>query len=37
MTIEALVCKLMWIRSQTTNQSKIKEMLYTPINHDISI
>lgn len=37
MTIEALVCKIMWIRSLTNDPKEIKRLLYTPIAHDISI
>ena len=35
MTIEAMVCKLMWILGKTSDRNKIKELFYTPIDHDI--
>lgn len=35
MTLEAMVTKLMWILGQTNQMERIKELLYTPVNHDI--
>lgn len=37
MTTEAIVTKLMWILAQTKEPSKIRELFYTPIMHDIII
>lgn len=35
LTLEATVTKLMWILAQTRDNEKIRELLYTPVNHDI--
>ena len=35
MTTEAVIAKLMWILSQTTDRAKAAEMFYTPIACDI--
>jgi L-asparaginase len=35
MNTEAIVAKLMWILSQTTDLSEIKRMIQTPIAHDL--
>lgn len=35
MTLEATVTKLMWVLAQSREQERIKELLYTPVNHDI--
>jgi len=37
MTLEAVVTKLMWILSEKTDFNSIKELFYTPVNHDIII
>jgi len=35
MTMEAAVTKLMWILGETKDPARIKEMFYTPVQHDI--
>ena len=35
MTMEAVVTKLMWILGETKDPAAIKEMFYTPVQHDI--
>ena len=35
MTLEATVTKLMWILGQTSDPTRIKEMFYSTIGHDI--
>lgn len=37
MTIEAAAVKLMWITAQTKDFSKVKEMFYQTINHDVLV
>ena len=37
MTLESLVCKIMWIRGLTSKKEEIKELLYQSINHDINL
>ena len=37
MTLESVITKLMWILSEKTDFSSIKEIFYTSINHDIII
>lgn len=35
MTLEAVVCKLMWILGQTSNPDEIRKLFYTTISNDI--
>ena len=35
MTIESVVTKLMWLLPQTAELSKIEQLFYTPISHDL--
>ena len=35
MTTEAVIAKLMWILSQTTERDKVAQLFYTPIACDI--
>ena len=37
MTLESLVCKIMWIRGLTSKKEEIKKLLYQSINHDINL
>ena len=37
MTLESLVCKIMWIRGLTSKKEEIKELLYQSIHHDINL
>ncbi len=36
MTLEALVCKMMWIKGITNDKDEIKRLLYTPVQMDIA-
>ncbi|MGM9808954.1 MAG: asparaginase [Bacilli bacterium] len=37
MTLESLVCKVMWVLGQTNDKNLIKKLLYTKINNDINL